>query len=637
MSQSKKKHKSYSNSYGSAHRSRKRRAGRNNTPILMGVGAVVVLLIIFCVVFKLRGNGGDEPESVSAEESTTEDNSTIKHDAVIDLNSIIGSESGIADDNRISIRGMTAEEISAAIADKYTWKLSLVNSDARVGDVVKPRADLDQTTEAATLGDPENPDSDNGTEESTYSDITVADKINVPDYIAERIPAFVEQIFEADRAKRSAESTEADNADDSDTEAESTAGNASSDENVYTFTLDGLEDEIDNLADYAVNMWYVEPLGGSIGSYNKDTDTFVMENSRNGFEPDRDKLISDIKSAVSNKDYSGEIAVSGTSLSAESSANVPGPYKTIATYTTKTTSNAVRNKNIQIACNKLNGTIVRPGEEFSFNNTVGQRTKEAGYGEAAAYNNGEVVQEVGGGVCQVSSTLYNAVLKAGLKITARRSHTFKPTYVTPGQDATISWGGPDFRFANVPNKPEYSYKSSYAIGIRASYSDQTVTVSIYARPVLKDGYSFSLESTQTKTIDMVRKAIEPGSDRTPAKGSEGSQWETRLIVKKDGEVVSNSVDHNALYSGHIEYYYEEQPTESTAESESESESVSEPASESSMPAGPGEAVTSKAEEQTEAPTISEEGSYREPSGGDSVISSGAPGDGEPSSGDAPGM
>lgn len=79
---------------------------------------------------------------------------------------------------------------------------------------------------------------------------------------------------------------------------------------------------------------------------------------------------------------------------------------------------------------------------------VGQRTEAKGYQGAAAYNNGEVVQEIGGGVCQTSSTLYNAVVKAGLKTTTRRSHTFEPSYVTPGTDATVSWGGPDYAFVN---------------------------------------------------------------------------------------------------------------------------------------------------------------------------------------------
>ena len=601
--------------YGAQHRSRKRRRKQSNTPVLLGLGAVVILVII-AGIFLLKGcRASDVTETTEEETTEAVDTSRIQSDAVIDLNAVITSSSGIEDDNRINIKGMNREEIKAAVLDKYSWSMKLTNSDARVGDVVKPKVDIDETTEAATLGDPENPDSAvTSTEETTESEITVGNSVDVPDFIAEKLDALIDEIFADDSeallsqaAAESAakESAAADNSDKSKSkskeaasdsegsdgsgdgesggEGDSDADGSASTAKVYTLTLDNLDDSIESIAKYASDMWYVEPLGGSIGSYDSSTDTFVMENSREGFTPDKDKLISDIKAAVSAKEYDKTIAVTGETVSAESSSNISGAYKTIATFTTKTTANAVRNKNIELACKKINGTIVRPGEEFSFNNTVGQRTKEAGFGEAAAYNNGEVVQEVGGGVCQVSTTLYNAVLKAGLKTTARQSHTFKPTYVTPGMDATVSWGGPDYKFANVPNKAEYSYSSSYAIGIRASYSNQTVTVSIYGRPVLKEGYSFSLDSTQTKTIDMVRKLIEPGSDKEPTTGTEGSVWEVRLVIKKDGEVISNNVDHNALYSGHIEYY-----TEETTAAESESESESESETETDEPLGPGE-------------------------------------------------
>ena len=579
--------------YGSTHRSRKRRHKHSNTPALLGLGAVVVLAIIIVCVLLFKGCRHTVDAVVDETEETTEaiDTSRVQTDAVIDLNAVVTGSSGIEDDNRINIKGMNREEIKAAAAKLYKWSMKLTNSDARVGDVVKPKVDIDETTEAATLGDPENPDSIlSSTEESTSSDITVGESIEVPDFIQSSLDTLIDEIFADDSAALAAKVSEGETEETTeqskskkkfkaDKKSESEAAEASSDAEgadnaeparVYTLTLDNIEDSVESIAKYASDMWFVEPLGGSIGSYDSSTDTFIMENSRDGFTPDKDKLISDIKDAVKSKTYDKTIAVTGQKVSAESSSNISGAYKTIATFTTNTTSNAVRNKNIELACKKLNGTIVRPGEEFSFNETVGQRTKEAGFGEAAAYNNGEVVQEVGGGVCQVSTTLYNAVLKAGLKTTARQSHTFKPTYVTPGMDATISWGGPDYKFANVPNKPEYSYNSSYAIGIRASYSNQTVTVSIYGRPVLKEGYTFSLDSTQTKTIEMVRKLIEPGSDKEPTTGSEGSVWEVRLVIKKDGQVVSNNVDHNALYSGHIEYY-----TDETTATESESESTSE--------------------------------------------------------------
>lgn len=593
--------------YGSTHRSRKRRHKHSNTPALLGLGAVVVLAIIIVCVLLFKGCRHTVDAVVDETEETTEaiDTSRVQTDAVIDLNAVVTGSSGIEDDNRINIKGMNREEIKAAAAKLYKWSMKLTNSDARVGDVVKPKVDIDETTEAATLGDPENPDSIlSSTEESTSSDITVGESIEVPDFIQSSLDTLIDEIFADDSAALAAKVSEGETEETTeqskskkkskaDKKSESEAAEASADAEgadnaeparVYTLTLDNIDNSVESIAKYASDMWFVEPLGGSIGSYDSSTDTFIMENSRDGFTPDKDKLISDIKDAVKAKSYDKTIAVTGQKVSAESSSNISGAYKTIATFTTNTTSNAVRNKNIELACKKLNGTIVRPGEEFSFNETVGQRTKEAGFGEAAAYNNGEVVQEVGGGVCQVSTTLYNAVLKAGLKTTARQSHTFKPTYVTPGMDATISWGGPDYKFANLPNKPEYSYNSSYAIGIRASYSNQTVTVSIYGRPVLKEGYTFSLDSTQTKTIEMVRKLIEPGSDKEPTTGSEGSVWEVRLVIKKDGQVVSNNVDHNALYSGHIEYYTDET---TAAESESESAGESQSSESESTADGPG--------------------------------------------------
>ena len=269
----------------------------------------------------------------------------------------------------------------------------------------------------------------------------------------------------------------------------------------------------------------------------------------------------------------------------------------IGSFSTNTTANKVRNKNIQLACQAINGTILRPGEEFSFNNTVGERTEAKGYGAATAYNEGEVVQEVGGGICQVSTTLYNAVLKSGLKTTKRQSHTFEPNYVTPGMDATVSWGGPDYRFANVPSHAEYSNSDSYSIGIYAEYSNQKVTISIYGRPVLKDGYSYSLSSKKVKDIDVVRKLIEPGSDKKPTTGTKGSQWTTNLVVKKDGEVVSDKLDHNTYYSGHIEYYTDtpaatetSSPAETTTPVESSSENLPTdtlPQHETGISGGPG--------------------------------------------------
>ena len=318
--------------------------------------------------------------------------------------------------------------------------------------------------------------------------------------------------------------------------------------NIYTLDASGLDTAVDQEIESMKARWNKAAKNGSISSYDASSDSFTFAGEQTGIAINEEQLKSDIQSALSAKQFDKVITVSASEVQPEySTAAAKQKYKTIGTYTTNTTSNSKRNTNIRLAAEALNGTIVGPGQEVSFNDTVGQRTEAKGYQGAAAYNNGEVVQEIGGGVCQVSTTLYNAALKAGMKISMRRSHTFEPSYVTPGMDATVSWGGPDFRFINT---------SSSAIGIKASYSNQTVTVSIYGVPVLEDGVPYSLDAPQTETFDLPEphyeedQTLQPGQEVVKSKGTQGSRWQVKLVVKKDGQVISSDVDHTATYKGH---------------------------------------------------------------------------------------
>ncbi|MDN3018687.1 VanW family protein [Paenibacillus sp. BSR1-1] len=115
--------------------------------------------------------------------------------------------------------------------------------------------------------------------------------------------------------------------------------------------------------------------------------------------------------------------------------------------------NKNRTTNIQLAAEAINNYVVFPGETFSFNRVVGKRTVSRGYQRATVIVRGEYSEDVGGGICQVSSTLFNAVDNAGLQIIERFSHTRKVPYIPPGRDATVSWYGPDFQFKNKYNQP----------------------------------------------------------------------------------------------------------------------------------------------------------------------------------------
>lgn len=115
--------------------------------------------------------------------------------------------------------------------------------------------------------------------------------------------------------------------------------------------------------------------------------------------------------------------------------------------------NTERTQNIKLASEAINNHVIFPGEIFSFNSVVGKRTIEKGYLPAPVIVRGELSEGIGGGICQVSSTLFNAVDKAGVKILERYSHSRKVPYVPPKRDATVSWYGPDFTFKNVHNQP----------------------------------------------------------------------------------------------------------------------------------------------------------------------------------------
>lgn len=141
----------------------------------------------------------------------------------------------------------------------------------------------------------------------------------------------------------------------------------------------------------------------------------------------------------------------------------------LATYTANHKSNTDRDTNLRLACEAINGTILYPGDVFSYNSALGERTAARGYKPGPAYAGGKTVMTYGGGICQVASALYYCTLIAELETLVRENHGFAPTYVPLGMDATVSWGSIDFRFRN---------SSDYPVRIEANASGGSVTVSL---------------------------------------------------------------------------------------------------------------------------------------------------------------
>lgn len=199
--------------------------------------------------------------------------------------------------------------------------------------------------------------------------------------------------------------------------------------------------------------------------------------------------------------------------------------------------------NIELATKKINGTVIMPGETFSYNKTVGSRTIEAGWKEGTAYISGKVVPSVGGGVCQVSSTLYNAALLANLEITERTNHTFTVDYVAASRDATVYYGSLDFCFKNTRN---------YPVKIKATAKNGVCKISLCGIKE-KVEYEVIIQSKITSYINKTTTykedpTLEEGKEVIEQYGFNGCRSEGYKILKLNGKIVSQTLLSKDTYS-----------------------------------------------------------------------------------------
>lgn len=188
-------------------------------------------------------------------------------------------------------------------------------------------------------------------------------------------------------------------------------------------------------------------------------------------------------------------------------------------YSVRATS---RTTNLKLAASKINGTVLMPGETFSYNKVVGARTIAAGYKEAPIYVSGEVVDGLGGGICQITSTLYNAVVYANLNVVERTNHQFVPSYVTASRDATVVYGSLDFKFKNNRN---------YPIKINCSVSGGIANFQIFG---LKQDDDYDVEISSYET----------------GRTATAIYSEAYKILKKDGKVVNKQLLSKDTYKRH---------------------------------------------------------------------------------------
>lgn len=266
---------------------------------------------------------------------------------------------------------------------------------------------------------------------------------------------------------------------------------------------------------------------------------FAVHEGVHGFKVKEDKLKNEILSKVNGELTNGVVKI-------EAPFEIVKPKKTkeqlskinslISSYsTTFRSGNYGRYTNIRLSTEAINGVVLLPGEAFSFNNVVGERTAERGYKKANVIFNNEFVEDLGGGICQTSSTLYNAMIRAKVDPTERYSHTIASSYVDIGQDATVSWGGPDYKFVNNLSYPIYiqGYTTSTSVGFNV-YSNEELKKYTYKV------YSADKEELPAKTNIITDPKLPSGTENVTKKSYSGHKatiyretYENEKLIKKE--------------------------------------------------------------------------------------------------------
>ena len=275
--------------------------------------------------------------------------------------------------------------------------------------------------------------------------------------------------------------------------------------------------------------------------YTKDPFTIYPEVEGIDFDVEKAKEI--IQAEVKDE-YVIELIITKPKVTLEDIGTEAFPDRLSSFSTRYNAADKDRTTNLVIACQKLNGKVLMPGETFSYNETLGPRTYAAGYRNGKIYENGQVVDGLGGGICQISSTLYNAALMSDMEIVERRNHQFVTSYVNAGRDATVVYGLTDFRFKNT---------RTYPVRLVASAKGGVATVSIYGIKEPDREYTYSFKTETVSTIPYTTKYVEDsslaeGKEVVTQSGTNGLVSKTYMTKMLNGKVISTKLLSTDTYS-----------------------------------------------------------------------------------------
>lgn len=288
------------------------------------------------------------------------------------------------------------------------------------------------------------------------------------------------------------------------------------------------ETKLDALIDTESAAWGEKAVDATYGvdkvSSEKNlttSGTLAKTEAKDGWKVDPEAIKATAKQQIQTKTFAPFEAqveiIKGSNEAPQGELKLMGT----ATTTIGSSSSSGRKYNIWKISDKLNGAVFKPGETFSVNDYVGDRTEKLGWKLAPGIENGTYTDQAGGGICQVSSTMYNATLKAEMDIVSRVPHTIMAGYTPPGMDATISTGGPDFKVKN-------SNDTNMVMIVKCSIPDSKVTVEIYG-PETRDYYlKFTQELTDEQPLPETEMKPNPelekyGVERTKV-GQKGEQY-----------------------------------------------------------------------------------------------------------------
>ena len=297
-----------------------------------------------------------------------------------------------------------------------------------------------------------------------------------------------------------------------------------------------------------------EPVNAQIQSFDYNTRSFSFTQSQPGVTLDQELLYQRLTSALDRWEKGVSVTVDPVVTEPEiTTERMASSFRLISAYTTDTTKEANRNTNIDLACKAINGTALMPGDTFSFNEATGQRTTDKGYKSAGAIAAGQSIEEVGGGICQVSSTLFNAVARANLEIVSRSPHAWPSTYVNIGEDATVNWPNLDFKFRNNTDSPVF---------VITYYKDRQMSAEIWGLS-LGDGVTIDLKSEVVRTVEPpsdIKYVYNPdlvyGSSKTTVKRRTGYVVETYQVWYQNGQEIKRELLHTSTYKSYqqvVEY------------------------------------------------------------------------------------